>query len=69
MHPLNDVPTIVEYAPDIFCVYGASEVRIAVMSGMLFTVPGVGLLTQLQKVVPNEVLCARELRILAFVDV
>ena len=38
MHSLNDVPAIVEDPADVFCVYGASEVRVAVVCIVLFAV-------------------------------
>ena len=35
MHSLNDVATVVEDAPDVFCVYGAREMRITMMATVI----------------------------------
>lgn len=68
MHPLDDVPAVVEHPPNVLRVHRAREVGIAVVSTVLPGVSLIGLLRQLEEVVPDEVLCARELPVLPAVQ-
>ena len=47
VHPLDDVPAVVEHPPDVLCVHRAREVRIAMVSRVLFRVRPRGLLRNL----------------------
>ena len=47
VHPLDDVPAVVEHPPDVLCVHCAREVRIAMVSRVLFRVRPRGLLRNL----------------------
>ena len=51
MYTLDNVSTVVEDLPNVFCVYGTGEVWVAVVSAVLLGVPAAGLLADLQEVV------------------
>lgn len=55
MHPLDDIPTVIEDPPDVLCVHSAREVRIAVVGAVLLGVTTTRLLRYLKEIVPDEV--------------
>lgn len=58
MHPLNDITTVIEDAPDVFCVHRTGKVGVTI-------VPAVSARrADPQKLVPDEVFCSCDARVL-----
>ena len=55
MHPLDNVPAVIEHAPDVLRVDCAREMRIAMVRAVLLRVPAAGLLRYLKEIVPDKV--------------
>ena len=65
---LDDVSAVVEDSPDVLGVYGAGEVRVAVVGTVLLAFSLTGLLGNLEEIVPDEVLGPGELAVCAVGD-
>ena len=60
---MYDISAIVKDSPNVLGVYGTSEVRVTVVSIVLFAVALSGVLRDLQEVVSDEVLGSSELSV------